>query len=56
MHSEHERYYGLGLDALVIGLPNALEHERDDGLGMDAMVIVCTRNTNAIMVCTWMHL
>ena len=82
---EHERYYGLGLDALVIvcsrntnvimvwarmlwssyalgarkfvwfghecsGHRMLLEHERYHGLGTDALVIVCSRNTNVIMV------
>ena len=27
-----------------------LEHERDHGLGMDDLVIVCSRNTNEIML------
>ena len=31
-----------------------LEHERDYGLGMDALVIVCSWNTNEIMVWAWM--
>ena len=31
------------------------EHERYSGLGMDALVIVCSRNTNVIMVWTWSH-
>ena len=30
------------------------EHERDYGLGMDALVIVCSWNTNEIMVWAWM--
>ena len=30
------------------------EHERDYGLGMDALVIVCSGNTNEIMVWAWM--
>ena len=86
---EHERYYGLGMDALVIvcswntnvimvwagmlGLSCALgtrtvlwlghgctryrmllEHERYYGLGMDVRVIVCSWNTNVIMVWAWM--
>ena len=38
---EHERDYGLGMDALVI-------------VGMDALVIVCSGNTNEIMVWVWM--
>ena len=32
------------------------EHERYHGLGMDALVIVCSRNTNDLMVWEWMHL
>ena len=86
---EHERYYGLGMDARVIvccgntnvirvwawmlGLSYALgtrtllwfghgcsgyrmllEHERYSSLGMDAPVIVCSWNTNVIMVWAWM--
>ena len=31
------------------------EHERYYGLGMDALVIVCSRNTNVIMVWEWLH-
>ena len=89
MLSEHERYYGLGtdlgMDALVTvcssntnvimawawmlwspyalgtrtelwfwhgccGHRMLLEHERNHGLGMDALVIVCSWNTNVIMV------
>ena len=37
---EHERYYGLGMDALVIACScdrMLLEHERYYGLGMDAL-------------------
>ena len=91
MLSEHERYRGLGMNALVIvcsrntnvlmvwacmhwqsyargtraflWLGNGCtcyrmfsEHERYNGLGMDALVIVCSRNTNVIMVWEWMHL
>ena len=52
MLSKHERYYGLGMDALVIVCSS--KHERYDGLGMDALVIVCSRNTNVIMVWAWM--
>ena len=37
---EHERDYGSGMDALVI-------------VGMDALVIVCSGNTNEIMVWAW---
>ena len=50
MHSEHERYFCLGMDALVLGS----EHERYHGLGMDALVIVCSGNTNVILVWAWM--
>ena len=55
MLSKHERYYGLGMDALVIvcsgntnvfmvGAGNRMlsKHERYYGLGMDALVIVCS--------------
>ena len=48
---EHERDYGLGMNALVSVL---LEHEWDSGLGMDALVSVCSGNTNEIMVWAWM--
>ena len=86
---EHERYYGLGTDALVIvcscstnvimvwawmlwsshalgartllwfghgcsGHRMLCEHERYCGLGMDALVIVCSWNTNVIVVWAWM--
>ena len=86
---EHERDYGLGMDALVsvcsgntneimvwawmlwssyaLGTRTRLwfghgcscqrrlwEHERDYGLGMNALVIVCSGNTNEIMVWEWM--
>ena len=82
---EHERYYDLGMDALVTvcswntnvvimwawmlwspyalgsrtlllfghgcsGHRMLLEHERYYDLGMDALVIVCSRNTNGIMI------
>ena len=47
---EHERNYGLGMDALV---RMHLEHERNYGLGMDSLVSVCTWNTNGIMVWAW---
>ena len=49
---EHERNYGLGMDALVIS--HSLRHERNYGLGMDALVSVCSWNTNGIMVWAWM--
>ena len=67
---EHERNYGLGMDALVTvwswntngimlghGCPGnrlVFEHERNYGLGMDALVAVWSWNTNAIMVWAWM--
>ena len=89
MLSKHERYYGLGMDALVLVCSRntnvimgwawmlwysyALEtrtllwvghgcsgnrmlskNERSCGLGMNALVIVCSRNTNVIMVWAWM--
>ena len=48
---KHERYYGLGMDALVTGCSRTCEHERYHGLGMDApfdlgmdaLVIGCSR-------------
>ena len=49
MLSKHERYYGLGMDALVTVCSMLLEHERNYGLGMDALVTVCSWNTNGIM-------
>ena len=67
---EHERYYGLGMDALVSicsGTVNVIlfehgcfgqrmlpEQERYSGLSMDALVSVCSRDTNVIMVWAWM--
>ena len=51
---EHERYSGLGMDALVIVCSwntNVIY-----GLGMDALVMVCSWNTNVIMVWAWMLL
>ena len=64
MHSEHERYCGLGMNALVCiysGNRNVImfehgcsgcrmhwEHERYCGLGMNALVIMCSGNTNVI--------
>ena len=44
---EHERTYGLSMDAL---LAYALGTRREYGLGMDALVSVCSWNTNGIMV------
>ena len=68
---EHERNYGLGMDALVtVCFWNTnelwfghgcsahrmlLEHERNYGLGMHALVTVCFWNTNGIMVWAWMR-
>ena len=59
---EHERYYGLGMDALIIECSATrmsfwfghgcysdrmlLEHKRYYGLGMDAPMTVCSWNTN----------
>ena len=70
MLSKHERYYGLGMDALVtvcFGTRTLLwfghgcsgnrmlsKHERYYGLGMDALVTVCSWNTNVILVWAWM--
>ena len=67
---EHERYYDLGMDALIIECTRIgrllwfghgcssdrmlLEHKRYYGLGMDAPVTVCSWNTNVIMVWAWM--
>ena len=48
---EHERDYGLGMDAMVTVCSwNTNEIMVDYGLGMDAMVTVCSWNTNEIMV------
>ena len=52
---EYERYYGLGMHALVRML---LEHGRYHGLGMDALAIVCSWNTYVIhyaliIACSW---
>ena len=52
---EHERNYGLGMDALVSGCSwktNGIMVW--DGLGMDALVSVCSGNANGIMVSGWM--
>ena len=52
--------YALGTRALswlghgCSGHRMRLEHERYDGLGMDALVIVCSSNTNVILVWAWM--
>ena len=63
MFWEHERYYGLGMGALVLvcfGNTNVIpghrmlwEHKRYSGLGMGALVTVCSGNTNVIMVKAW---
>ena len=47
MHSEHGRFYGLGMDALVIGRTENASVKTV--LGMDALVIGCAQNTNVIM-------
>ena len=45
---KHERYYALGMDALVmvwawmLWSSDAVKHERYYGLGMDALVIRCS--------------
>ena len=49
MHWEHERYCGLGMNALVImcsGNTNVIYY----GLGMDALGTICSGNMNVIMV------
>ena len=66
---EHERNYGLGMDALVTvcswrtevwfghgcsGDPMLLGHEQNYGLGMNALATACFWNTNGIMVWAWM--
>ena len=53
MLSKHERYHGLGMDAVVAVC--CQKHERYCGLGMDAVVTVSSRNTNVIMVWACMH-
>ena len=66
---EHERNYGLGMEALVTvcswtrmelwfghggsGHRMLFEHERNYGLGMEALVTVCSWNTNGTMVWAW---
>ena len=63
---EHERHYGLGMDALfsrcswnkhvvlvsawMLQKSNTLEPERYYGMGMDALVTVCSWKPNVIMV------
>ena len=51
---EHERYYGLGIDARRP--PMLLEHERYYGLGMHALGPICCWSTNVIMVWAWLLL
>ena len=65
MLSEHDHYYGLGVDALVIVCSRNTsvtrvwawmrdsmlsEHKRYYGLGMVALFLVCFRNANVLMV------
>ena len=52
MHSERERYYGLGMDA-VVSICTRNTNVISTGLGMDALVSVCTRTTNVVGVCAW---
>ena len=52
MHSEHERYCGLGMDALV-SICTRKTNVISPGLGMDALVGVCTQKTNVITVWAW---
>ena len=70
MLSEHERSYGLGMDALDTvcswnangitvwagwsGHRMKLEHERNFDLGMDALVTVFSWNMNGVMARAWM--
>ena len=49
MLSKHERYYGLGMDALVSGCSRNT-HVNYYGSGKDALVSGCCRNMNVIMV------
>ena len=49
---EHERNYGLGMDALVIEC--FWNTNGNFGLGMDALDAVCSWNTNGILVWAWM--
>ena len=70
MLSEHEHYFGLGMDALVIVCSRNTsvtmvwawmrdsmlsEHERYYGLGMVALFLVCFRNANVTLVWAWLH-
>ena len=48
---EHERDYGLGMDALVIVCSGNMN---EITMGMDALVIVGSGNMNEIMVWAWM--
>ena len=57
MHSEHELYFGLDMDA------RATVYSRNTNvimitvvrLGMDALATACTQSTNVMMVWAWMH-
>ena len=58
-HSEDERSYGLGIDALVRthGCSDERMHSEDEryyGLGMDALVTACSGSANVIVVWAWM--
>ena len=50
---KHERYSGLGMDALVSACSRNT-NVNYYGLGMDALVSACSGNTNVIMVWAWM--
>ena len=49
--TSNQRYYALGMDALVI--VKHLQRACSCGLGMDALVNLCTWNLNIIMVRAW---
>ena len=61
MHWERERYYGLGMDALVSKCSGNVKvvmvwawmiwsaYERYYGLGKHALVSICSGNTNAMV-------
>ena len=51
MHLEHERYYGFGHG--FFGERMHLKHERYYGFCMGSLVIVCSWNTNVIVVRAW---
>ena len=50
---EYERYYGLGMDALL-SVCSWNTKEGNDGFGMDALAVLRNSNTDAIMVWAWM--